>query len=826
MSSKDILVSEDEIVSGEETTEDNNKIKEYLYINVGITDDIWDLLTLKPNETTFTVQQLDESSESKIDFINPDLEECMYRFVNLDKYDYQSEFMNINFIISADDNNTHLELFPNAKLVFIKKFEHFPEDGYHRIMTDFTQKPMIIYCDLELARLFRANTLTTLDQQMIGYHMCGRFLWVYSGTETRSKVIQLATSEKAQLNLMLVGFENLRMYLSYNAFNKQSCMKQLYNNCISNAQRLLNDFNDHKSLDVSHIKQFRKYQKQMNKIKYQLDDNCESKNKSKFDHMNEIIDQYLNSIYELIEQKILFDVSEQTIIQCDWYCREIRHKFHEKYLSKIDTFFVIINKAIAHYLNQYQLESDVDKKYTLIHKLRYHFYTKWFDLLKECTCLQGIINQEPEDQLVAMKDLGTKFDLDIHKLADLGLHFLMNQTMPRPASARFWSNMITHQDHPFAIQLHNVRVAMTKKLENIDANISTKTDLDSYIYSMLRKIDEDDIFSYDDMCTKLSGRKIRDSKISVDYRARAEFSIDDIYMDLCPKYEMHDFEDDCNCDVLESNMYIAAKKGFMQVLQWAKINGVLNESAMSGAARKNKKDIIDWLEEEQCPWGETTTASAAKGGHFELLKWLKEDNCPIDYKTPAYAAKKGHLDILKWALDNGCKWDEMIATYAAKGGQIDILKWIEEQGFSMDENTLYYALVNGQFEVFKWAYENECPRPDDMHIIALRNDQFEILNWLLKQDDNGLPYDNIIQFTFHNNTIVKIYRNALIEWIVANDLASKKKICRLAIKHNCLNVIKYAYKEDYPITKKLYKYALKKNRKAIAKWMIDNKCFD
>ena len=72
----------------------------------------------------------------------------------------------------------------------------------------------------------------------------------------------------------------------------------------------------------------------------------------------------------------------------------------------------------------------------------------------------------------------------------------------------------------------------------------------------------------------------------------------------------------------------AARAGYLEVLQWARLNG--------------------------SPWDEWTCAYAAQGGHLEVLQWARLNGCPWDEWTCSYAAGKGHLEVLQWARLNGC----------------------------------------------------------------------------------------------------------------------------------------------------------------------------
>merc|ERR1711977_205804 len=78
----------------------------------------------------------------------------------------------------------------------------------------------------------------------------------------------------------------------------------------------------------------------------------------------------------------------------------------------------------------------------------------------------------------------------------------------------------------------------------------------------------------------------------------------------------------------------------------------------TAAARGGHLELMKYLHEEGCPWGERTCQMAAKGGHLEMLKYAHEKGCPWNKKTCFSAAAGGHLEVLKYAHENGCPWDE------------------------------------------------------------------------------------------------------------------------------------------------------------------------
>ena len=71
-------------------------------------------------------------------------------------------------------------------------------------------------------------------------------------------------------------------------------------------------------------------------------------------------------------------------------------------------------------------------------------------------------------------------------------------------------------------------------------------------------------------------------------------------------------------------------------------------------AEKGNVELLQFLHENGCPWGESTCYVAAKNGHLECLRYAHENECPWDEDTCLIAALNGHLECLKYAHESGC----------------------------------------------------------------------------------------------------------------------------------------------------------------------------
>ena len=46
------------------------------------------------------------------------------------------------------------------------------------------------------------------------------------------------------------------------------------------------------------------------------------------------------------------------------------------------------------------------------------------------------------------------------------------------------------------------------------------------------------------------------------------------------------------------------------------------------AARKGHLDVLQWARANGCPWYENMCKEAVRGGHLEVVKWLRANGCP------------------------------------------------------------------------------------------------------------------------------------------------------------------------------------------------------
>jgi hypothetical protein len=67
--------------------------------------------------------------------------------------------------------------------------------------------------------------------------------------------------------------------------------------------------------------------------------------------------------------------------------------------------------------------------------------------------------------------------------------------------------------------------------------------------------------------------------------------------------------------------------------------------ACSEAAGNGQLEVLKYLRENGCPWGEDACSSAAGNGHLDVLKYLREYDCPWGEDACSSAAGNGHLEV-------------------------------------------------------------------------------------------------------------------------------------------------------------------------------------
>ena len=156
---------------------------------------------------------------------------------------------------------------------------------------------------------------------------------------------------------------------------------------------------------------------------------------------------------------------------------------------------------------------------------------------------------------------------------------------------------------------------------------------------------------------------------------------------------------------------LAARKGHIEVMRWAKDKGIpWSDRCWSEAAKAGRLESLRWLRENECPWDPREVCRyAAAGGHLDVLKWARENGADWDSKIFGCAAAGGHLGVLEWAKEKGCPFpDDKACLLAAKGGHLDCLIWLDRNGEAPKQGCIIAAIEEGHLEVVKWLISSGC----------------------------------------------------------------------------------------------------------------------
>jgi hypothetical protein len=128
-------------------------------------------------------------------------------------------------------------------------------------------------------------------------------------------------------------------------------------------------------------------------------------------------------------------------------------------------------------------------------------------------------------------------------------------------------------------------------------------------------------------------------------------------------------------------------------------------------------------------------SEACKRGYLNILAWARENGCPWDSSTCCNAAKNGHLNILQWARQNGCPWDSDTCTFAARSGHLNCLIWARQNGCDWNSDTCKYAAMYDYLNCLQWAHKNGCPwdKIDCLKEAVSRN-HTEMITWIIHVD--------------------------------------------------------------------------------------------
>lgn len=192
--------------------------------------------------------------------------------------------------------------------------------------------------------------------------------------------------------------------------------------------------------------------------------------------------------------------------------------------------------------------------------------------------------------------------------------------------------------------------------------------------------------------------------------------------------------------------------GNKDVFDWAVLNGFSwnisdwNDTAVYVAAKKGQLQVLQWFYElgrnlpsDNYPrYRYACCDNAAEGGHLEVLKWLRSIGCRWNDTTFFWAVKCNHVDVVKYMLDNGFDIVDGAGNVAAKFGSLAILQLFHSLGYELTNSEINYAASGGHLDVIEWALNHGCHFTEHTSRDASANGQLTTLRRLFAK---GCPWD-------------------------------------------------------------------------------------
>ena len=185
------------------------------------------------------------------------------------------------------------------------------------------------------------------------------------------------------------------------------------------------------------------------------------------------------------------------------------------------------------------------------------------------------------------------------------------------------------------------------------------------------------------------------------------------------------------------NAALTVQPKAMSLLQWAFKHGLGSEYSFFvalSAAGRGQIEPLAWVCKTHKPTlDDQVTESAAFGGHWEVLKWLRERNCPWGEKTAQHLAYD-HFPALVWAIKNGCHWGTLKTAHLIEKGHFATSCWATMNGCPKgNEIKLRELLKIGSLPILQMLYCQGTPSDfTQIARTALSVNQLDIARWAIQ----------------------------------------------------------------------------------------------
>ena len=280
---------------------------------------------------------------------------------------------------------------------------------------------------------------------------------------------------------------------------------------------------------------------------------------------------------------------------------------------------------------------------------------------------------------------------------------------------------------------------------------------------------------------------------------------------------------------------VAAKKGHLQCIIWARKNGYPWDTwTCDTAAYHEHLDCLMWARKNGCPWDTDLLKEAVFHKQLKILVWISKNEI-WHHLLCSIAAEFGYLDILILMRRNRCKWDKWTCAGTSGNGHLDCLMWARKNGCPWDEYTCSLAAREGHLQCLIWATKNYCPWKYWVPFKA--NKILHILIWIW-QNNYHLNINISVKYGDFASLICARKNNCLKVWDDETDgkvieygqlpsLIWAKKcgyllnedICLSSAYHKQLEFLIWTRKNGYPWDERICSLATDYDNMTILKWI-------
>ncbi|PRP73954.1 hypothetical protein PROFUN_08147 [Planoprotostelium fungivorum] len=171
--------------------------------------------------------------------------------------------------------------------------------------------------------------------------------------------------------------------------------------------------------------------------------------------------------------------------------------------------------------------------------------------------------------------------------------------------------------------------------------------------------------------------------------------------------------------IVEGQMYrIALRKNKMDVLDWLETTGVPIHPYMSGleadlcqaAALSGKVESMQWAREREFTWG-FSFSSACHSGSLEMVEYCVENGCPHGGKigwTTLSHDKPGIIEVVAWLYerDQIQSASNLPLPFIAKC--FPLVLWLHDRGQTVTDPAMA-AILHDRVDILEWSVDNNYP---------------------------------------------------------------------------------------------------------------------